>query len=176
MLLACVTWCSPVLASTLESQEIPKICRPRRGPFRYFGESVSVNITMTIPQLSGIVPVGANVDVTPFAITPNGVIIKGVPANIVPSNALAIPLNSIEIAKPRRGNYVIGYFVTLGAGSSNFPNTMIANFSGVLLNNPFGSNTQAIAFPVQTLFLVSIVNPEDVLTVTANFPIFNFFE
>lgn len=176
MLLTCVTWCSPVLASDLESQEIPKVCRPRRESFRCFGESVSVNITMTIPQLSGIVPLGANVDVTPFAIAPNGVIIKGIPTNIVPSNGLIVPLNSIEIAKPRRGNYVIGYFVTLGTGSPTFSNTTIANFSGVLLNNPVGSNTQTITFPVQTLFLASIVNPEDVLTVTANFPIFNFFE
>ncbi len=175
LLVTCVTWCSSVTAANMESYE-KKACNPRSSTFSCFGESVTVNITMTIPLLSGTVPEGANVDITPFAIAPNGVIIKGVPTNIVPSNALAIPLYSLVFPKPLRGNYVIGYFMTLGAGSPVFPFNTIANFSGILLNNPVGSNTQTISFPIQTLFLATMVNPEDVMTVSANFPIFNFLE
>jgi hypothetical protein len=145
------------------------------APFRHFGESVTISITMTIPQLSGTVPVGANVDVTPFAIAPNGEIIKGAPTNVVPATALIAPLNGVVIPHPIRGNYVIGYYVTLGSGSPTFPVNTIGNFSGVLLNNPVGHHTQTITFPVQTLFFAPLVLPTDVLTITANFPIVRLF-
>lgn len=172
ILLSNIAWFSPALTTEIDSHEIPKACHSRL--FRSFGESVTLDITMTIPQLSGIVPMGANVNVTPFAIAPNGRVSKGLATNIVPSSGLITPLNSIVIPNPLIGNYVIGYYITLGAGSPTFPGNTLANFSGVLLNNPIGSNNQTITFPVQTLFLAPIADPEDVLTVTANFPIINF--
>jgi hypothetical protein len=142
--------------------------------FKRFEESVTVSMTMTIPALSGPVPVGGNFDVTPFAIAPNGKVFRGASTNIVPSSALIVPLNSVVIPHPIKGNYVVGYFLTLGAGSPVFSTTTLANCSGVILNNPVGSFTETITFPVQTLFLGASTSPTDVLTVSANFPIIHF--
>jgi len=142
-----------------------------KSSFKRYGRSVTINITATIPLLSGAIPSGANVDLTPFAIAPNGEITRGIPTNIVPSSALITALNSVVIPRPLQGNYVIGYFVTLGTGSPTFPFNTIANFSGVLLNNPVGNHTQTVTLPVQTLFLASLEGSTDVLTITGNFPI-----
>lgn len=146
----------------------------RHPVFKRFGEPVTISMTMTIPALSGPVPVGGNFDITPFAIAPNGQVFRGTPTNIVPVNALVVPLNSVGIPRPIKGNYVVGYFMTLGVGSPVFSNTTIGNFSGVILNNPVGSFTETITFPVQTLFLASSMVPTDVLTVSANFAIVKF--
>lgn len=148
--------------------------RHHRGPFKHFETAVTINITMTIPQLSGAVPLGASVNVTPFAIAPNGKITKGDTTNVVPSNALVQPLNGIVISEPLKGNYVIGYFVSLAENSPNFSPVTIGNFSGVVLNDQVGDHTQTITFPVQTLFLASTAGPSDILAVTANFPIVDF--
>jgi hypothetical protein len=142
--------------------------------FERFGESVTISMTLTIPALSGPVPVGGNFDVTPFAIAPNGKLYKGIPTNIVPANAFIAPLNNVVISRPINGNYVVGYFLSLGVESPVFSNTTIGNFSGVIFNNPVGSFTETITFPVQTLFLSSSEYPTDVLTVSANFPIVKF--
>lgn len=148
-----------------------KHCHP---VFKRFDESVTISMTLTIPALSGPVPVGGNFDVTPFAIAPNGKLFKGTPTNIIPSNGLVAALNNVVIPHPIKGNYTVGYFLTLGVGSPVFSNTTIANFSGVIFNNPVGSFTETITFPIQTLFLSSSAVPTDVLTVSANFPIVNF--
>ncbi|MBA3239305.1 MAG: hypothetical protein H0T62_13310 [Parachlamydiaceae bacterium] len=148
-----------------------KHCRPA---FKHFGESVTISMTMTIPALSGPIPEGGNFDVTPFAIAPNGKLFKGTSINIVPASGLVTALNCVVIPRPLKGNYVVGYFLTLGVGSPVFSNTTIANFSGVIFNNPVGSFTETITFPVQTLFLGSSSVPTDVLTVSANFPIVKF--
>lgn len=147
--------------------------RHHRHSHEHLCENVTINIVLTIPQLTGTVPTGANVDVTPFAIAPNGEIIRGTSTNIVPANALVQPLNAVTVPKPRLGNYVIGYFITLGSNSPTFPTNTIANFSGVVLNTPIGPLNQTITFPVQTLFLASLASQNDELTVTANFPIVN---
>lgn len=139
--------------------------------FRHFGKPVTISMTMTIPQLSGTVPTGASIDVTPYAIAPNGKLFKGEMTNIVPANALITPLNNVVIPKPLRGNYVIGYFMTLGEGSPLFPPTTLANFSGLVVNNQVGNETETITIPVQTLFLATTGAATDVMTVSANFPI-----
>lgn len=146
----------------------------RSSEFRRFGESVTISMTLTIPALSGPVPVGGSLDATPFAIAPNGKLFKGTPTNFTPAAAFILPLNNVVIPHPIKGNYVVGYFLTLGATSPVFSNSTIANFSGVILNNPVGSFTETITFPVQTLFLASSMSPTDVLTVSANFPIVHF--
>ena len=136
-----------------------------------FDEPVTINITMTIPQLIGPVPTGGNLDVTPFAIAPNGKLIEGAPTNIVPQSALIQSLNPVVVEHPKEGNYVIGYFMSLGPASPVFSVNTIANFSGLVLNNPVGDKFQTITIPIQTLFLSSLATANDVLTVTANFPI-----
>lgn len=143
----------------------------RHSTFESISESLAIDITMTIPQMIGTIPSGANLDVTPFAISPNGRIFRGTPTNIVPASGLIQALNTIDIKRALQGNYVIGYFVTLGNGSPTFSPSVISNFSGVVLNNPVGSQQQTITIPVQTLFLASLASPIDVLAITANFPV-----
>lgn len=142
--------------------------------FKHFGKPVTISMQMTIPQLIGTVPTGANIDVTPYAIAPNGKLFKGEPTNIVPSNGLISPLQNVVIPKPLRGNYVIGYFMTLGEGSPLFPPSVIGNFSGVVVNNQVGNETETITIPVQTLFLATTAADTDVITVSANYPIVCF--
>lgn len=138
---------------------------------------VTLHITMTIPDMIGIVPVGGNLDVTSFAIGPNGDIFLGDPINIVPAPAFEQALDPVVIRHPVRGNYVIGYFITPGTNSPVFPLNTIANFSGVVLNNVVEANRQSVTFPVQTLFLGVLENKADLLIVTGNFPIgLNFCE
>lgn len=147
-------------------------CHHKRSEiFKPFGESVTVNIVMTIPQLIGPVDPGQTLDITPFAIGPNGKIYKGGVTNIIPVSLLVQPLDPVIIPHPVQGNYVIGYYVTLGEGSTIFSPNTLANFSAVLLNNPVGDQLQSITFPVQTLFLGLLESEADVLTITGNFPI-----
>lgn len=140
--------------------------------FKHFGEQVTLDIIMTIPQLNQPAPPGGNLDVTPFAIGPNGKIYRGEVTNIVPTTGGFVQaLNPVKIPHPVQGNYVIGYFITLGAGSPIFNPNTIGNFSGVLINNAVGALFQSVTFPVQTLFINVLSSDADVLTVTGNFPI-----
>lgn len=140
-----------------------------RTGFKPFGESVSITITMGIPILVGPVPVGANLDITPYAIAPNGRVYRGTATNIVPATGFNAVLSPVEIPKPIEGNYVTGYFVTLGAGSPVF--TAAINFSAFILANPVGNFTQSVTMSPQTLFMTYLTGPLDVMTTTVNFPI-----
>ncbi|MBS0656016.1 MAG: hypothetical protein JSR46_09580 [Verrucomicrobia bacterium] len=144
-------------------------------PFECFGHTVVIDMTMTIPQMVGPVPTGGNLDVTPFAIAPNGKLFKGDKTNIVPAAGLIQSLNAVSLDKPLEGNYVVGYFVTLGATSPPFSVATIANFSGVLLSVQVGPHKQTITIPVQTIFLSSTSDTNEVLTISANFPIVHHF-
>lgn len=135
-------------------------------------KDITINMTLTIPQLVGPIPVGGNLDVTPFAISPRGKIFLGKSTNIVPASGLIQDLKTVKIRHCILGNYTIGYFITLGSDSPPFSSSTIANFSGVVLNNPVRTYKQTITFPVQTLFLASLMGAQDRLTITANFPIF----
>jgi len=144
---------------------------PASFAFTPLEEPIEITITLTIPQLIGIIPIDGNLDITPFAIGPNGKFYRGAVTNIIPSSALIQPLNTVVISDPVEGNYVVGYFVALGENSPTFPPSAIANFSGVILNNTVGGFDQTITFPVQTLFIGSLAGENDLLTVTANFPV-----
>lgn len=139
--------------------------------FNPLGQNLQINMTMTIPQLVGPIPIGANLNVTPFAIGPDGKFYRGNAINIIPDTGFIQDLNPVIVVDAVEGNYTVGYFVALGPNSPTFEPTVIANFSGVIFNNPVNTFDQTITFPVQTLFLGSLLSPNDILTITANFPI-----
>lgn len=138
--------------------------------FKRFGSSVTINITMTISVFSPAAPVGASLDITPFAIGPDGKLFQGEVTNIVPSSLFFQALNPVKINRPVRGNYVVGYFIRLGPGSPLFPNAL-GNFGGVIINDVVGNQNQTVSFPGQALFVNALTTAADVLTVTGNFPI-----
>lgn len=131
----------------------------------------SINMSLTCSFISSPLPVGYNVDVTPFAISPSGKKYKGIPTNIpiVGNTPFVRPLNSVNVPHLQKGTYTVGYDVRLGAGSplTVGPAGAILN-DIVITNHVYGLRQETVNSGFTALFFSDLATPEDSLTVTAN--------
>lgn len=129
-----------------------------------------LHMTLTISATVGTVPVGYNVDVTPFAISPQGKKYVGASTNIpISGSAIVQPLNGVFVPHLIEGTYTVGYDVRLGVGSPLPVGNLGAIFNDIVLTkHVFGLRKETVNSGFVALLFSDLTTPSDVLTVSAN--------
>lgn len=103
---------------------------------------------------------------TPFATDPNGTIQRGEPS-VVPAKIATVQLKSLVIEHPKKGNYVVGVFVTLDPSSEALESSTYG-FNGAVVAK-VGDQVEYAMIPSTIVGAPFLNSPHSAVTVSTNF-------